>query len=188
MPKGSAAKFDGIRLTAADLGALIGISERRIREMRDQGVLVSDERGQYSPANIAAYCSHIRPAAGKAAEGGSDGGNALDAARVRLVTAQAAAREMLNDQLRGDAVMAEDLEAIVGGTFDAVRSKMLAVPVSAAARVVGLTSRAEIQEVIATLINDALADLAAVEIVGTVKDRARRRAGRGANADEPTDE
>lgn len=188
MTKGSAASLATIRLSAAELGGLVGVSERRVREMRDEGIIASDDRGRYGLDCVTAYCTHIRPASGKAASGGSDGAAMLDAARVRLVTAQADARELLNAQLRGDAVLAEDLEAIVGGTFDAVRAKVLAVPVSAAARVVGLADRVSIQEVLTGLVHDALADLADAEVVGTVKDRARRRAGRMAPDDESASE
>ena len=173
-------KLAGVTFSAAEFGALVGVSERRVRELRDQAVLTSDAKGRYAPENVAAYCAHIRPASGSASAGGSEGGAALDVARVRLVTAQADARELLNAQLRGEAVLAEDLEAIVGGTFDAVRSKMLAVPVSAAARLAGVSEKVEMQAIIAGLVNDALSDLASTEIVGTIKDRARRRAGRTA--------
>lgn len=187
VPKGSAAALS--TLTGKELGEILGISDRRIRELRDDGVIPDNGMGQYVlGAAVAAYCAHLRPANGKSASGGSETGATLDAARVRLVTAQAEARELLNAQLRGEAVMTEDLEAIVGATFDAVRSKMLAVPVTAAARVVGQDDKVKVQELIAGLINDALMDMASAEVVGTVKDRARRRAGRGVIGDDGSDD
>lgn len=183
---GSRRRIEGISLTGAEFGVLIGVRERRVRELRDKGVLASDEQGRYPLAdNVRAYCAHLRPADGKAAEGGSEAGVGLDAARVRLVTAQAEARELLNAQLRGEAVLAEDLEAIVGGTFDAVRAKLLAVPIAAAARLQGVTDQVAVRAEIAGLIENALVELAQTEVVGTVKDRARKRAGR---TDDPADE
>lgn len=175
-------------MSGNDFGALIGVSDRRVRELRDRGVLASDERGRYPLANVTAYCAHIRPADGKAAGGGSEAGSTLDAARVRLVTAQAVARELLNAQLRGEAVMTEDVEVIVGATFDAVCAKLLAVPVTAAARLQGVTDQVAMRAEIAGLIENALAELAKTEVVGTIKDRARRRAGRGAADDTDDDE
>lgn len=187
MPRGSAADLADFWLSAVDFGELVGVSERRVRELRDQGVLASNARGWFAVTNVTPYCNRIRPSQGKAAEGGSEAGNTLDAARVRLVTAQAEARELLNAQLRGEAVMAEDVEVIVGGTFDAVRAKLLAVPVTAAARLQGVTDQAAMRAEIAALVENALAELAKTEVVGTIKDRARRRAGRGV-ADDTDDE
>lgn len=185
---GSRRRIAAISLTGAEFGVLIGVRERRVRELRDKGVLASDESGRYPLANVTAYCAHIRPADGGAAEGGSDAGKALDAARIRLVTAQAEAREILNAQLRGEVVLAEDVEIIVGGTFDAVRAKLLAVPTTAAARLQGVTDQVAVRAEIAGLIENALAELAQTEVVGTVKDRARKRAGRDAADDDFDDE
>ena len=179
---GSRRRIAAISLTGAEFGVLIGVRERRVRELRDKGV------GRYPLANVTAYCAHIRPADGKAAEGGSEAGDSLDAARIRLVTAQAEARELLNAQLRGEAVLAEDVEIIVGGTFDAVRAKLLAVPVTAAARLQGVTDQVAMRAEIGGLIENALAELAQTEVVGTVKDRARKRAGRDAADDAFDDE
>lgn len=166
-------------VSSATIGRAVGVSGRRITQLRDEGRIPGVDGGKFVLGDaIAAYCAAIRPASGSEAAGGSDVGNALDAARVRHVTAQAIARELLNDQLRGDAVLAEDLETVVGATFDAVRQRLLAIPVTAAARVIGLTNKVEIQEQVSLLVNEALAELAAVEVIGTIKDRARRRAGR----------
>ncbi len=175
-------------LSANDFGVLIGVSERRVRELRDRGVLTSAERGRFPLSNVTAYCAHLRPSEGKASAGGSEAGSTLDAARIRLVSAQAEAREILNAQLRGEVVLAEDVEIIVGGTFDAVRAKLLAVPGTAAARLQGVTDQVVVRAEIAGLVENALAELAQTEVVGTVKDRARKRAGRDAADDALDDE
>ncbi len=186
MPKGSAAGFrlEALEVSANELGRVLGLSERRVRELRTEGVIPGLDKGRFNlAAAVAAYCAHLRPASGKAAAGGSEGGHALDAARVRLVTAQAVAREMLNDQLRGNSVQSEDLDLVVGGMIGAVRTKALAIPPIATGRLAGIIDPAEMQDVLTELVHDALTDLSRTEIVATVKDRARRRAGRGADDD-----
>ena len=181
LPKGSAATIQGLTLTGVQLGKLLGLSERRVRELRDDGVIPDNGAGQYVlGAAVPAYCAHMRPASGKEAAGGSEGGLTLDAVRVRLITAQADAREMLNAQTRGEAVLSEDLDVVVGAICDAVRQRMLALPSSAASRIAGLTDPIAILEILTELVTDALAELAAAEVVQTVKDKARRRAGRSA--------
>lgn len=179
MPRGSSS-----HATVAEVADWLGVSSRRVRELRADGVLPGEPNDPYDlKACVQAYCTHMRPAAGKAAGGGSEGGNALDAARVRLVTAQADAREMLNSQMRGEAVLTEDLEAVVGAVVDGVRAKALALPTRAAPLVLGLGSLAEVRDKLTELVHEVCGDLAATEIVPTVTDRARRRAGRSTDGD-----
>lgn len=194
MPRGSAAKaapqvvVGAQLLSASELGGLIGISERRVRELRDQGT-IEDTGGKYRCGDsIRRYCASLRPAAGKSAAGGSVSAADLDAARVRLLTAQAEAREMLNAQMRGEAVLAEDLEVVAGALVDAIRAKLLALPTRAAPLVLGLASLPEVRDVLTGLAHEACADLAAESIVTTAEDRARRRAGRGLDDEEDSPE
>lgn len=181
MSRGSAAAIHGLILTGVQVGKLLGISERRVRELRDDGVIPDNGAGQYVLGDaVPAYCAHMRPASGKEAAGGSESGVTLDAVRVRLITAQADAREMLNAQMRGEAVLSEDLDIVVGAICDAVRQRMLALPSNATSRIVGLTDSVAILAILTELVADALSELAAAEVVNAVKDRARRRAGRSA--------
>jgi len=168
---------------------LLGLSERRVRELRDQGVIPGAERGQYVVGEaIRAYCAHMRPSSGRGADGGSEAAEGLDAARIRLLTAQAEAREMLNEQLRGEAVQTSDLEVVVGVLIDGVRAKMLALPSRAAPLLVSADGAVEIQKTLTELVHEACGDLAATEVVAAVSDRARRRASRNADGDEDTSE
>lgn len=175
-------------VSAAVLARGLGISERRVRELRDQGV-IPDEGGKYRLGDaVSAYSAHNRPSSGKAAGGGSDAADTLDAARIRLINLQADAREMLNAQMRGEAVLAEDLEVVVGAIVDGVRARVLALPTRAAPSVLGLPSLAEVRDKLTELVHEVCGSLAATELTDAVKDRARRRAGRGADGDTDTSE
>jgi phage terminase Nu1 subunit (DNA packaging protein) len=176
--------------SSADVADMIGISSRRVKELRADGVLPGAPRDPYDVrACVRAYCSHIRPSAGKAASGGSDAAVDVDTARVRLMTAQAIAREVLNTQLRGESVLNEDMEAIVGAVLDGVRSKLLGVPTKAAPHLLGMSNLAELRDKLTGFIHAACDELAdAGAVCDSVTDRARRRAGRGAageSSDEP---
>lgn len=160
--------------TVAEVADWLGLSDRRVKELRAAGVLPSYELREC----VRSYCAHIRPASGKAAAGGSEAAASLDEARVRLLTAQADAREMLNEQMRGESVLAEDVETVVGAVVDGVRAKVLALPTKAAPVVVGLASLAEVRDKLTELVHEACGDLAGAQIVSAVTDRARRRAGR----------
>ena len=177
-------------VSGAVLGSLLGISERRVRELKSQGVIPATPSGQYVIGEaIPAYCSHIRPVSGRNAAGGSDGASSLDQARIEVLNEQRDRLAMLNAQMRGETVLAEDVENVVGAYADAVRAKVLALPTRAAPLVLGLATLAEVRDKLTELAHDACGDLAAREIVSTVHDRARRRAGRsaGGDADIPPD-
>jgi hypothetical protein len=107
----------------------------------------------------------------------------LDQARIEVLNEQRDRLRMLNGQMRGDTVLAEDMEAVVGAYADATRSRILAMPTRAAPLVLGMASLAEIRDKLTEIAHEACGELAAQEIVGTVYDRARRRAGRGASGD-----
>lgn len=48
-------------VTADELGGLLGIAARTVRELATRGVLVKAARGRYdAPASIASYCRHLR--------------------------------------------------------------------------------------------------------------------------------
>jgi phage terminase Nu1 subunit (DNA packaging protein) len=199
MPRGSAAKppaghpitkrlFEA-PLSASELGSILGISERRVRELRDQGSIPDAGAGKYRLGEaVRAYCATLRPATGRGAAGGASSAADLDAARIRLTNAQADAREMLNAQMRGETILAEDLEVVAGALCDAVRAKVLALPTRAAPLVLGLASLPEVREVLTGLVHEACADLAASAIVTTSEDRAARRAGRGLDDEEDSPE
>ena len=185
MAKGSAAEVVGALVSASTLGQILGLSERRIRELRDDGTIPGEEGGQYLLGQaVSAYCAHIRPAAGKAAAGGSDSAEELDANRARESRLRGDRLELINAQLRAQLIPEDEMEAVVGAVCDAVRGKVLALPSRAAPLLLGMKTSLDIQDKLTELVHDACGDLAATEVAGAVKDRARRRAGRGPDGDE----
>ncbi|MCK8787651.1 hypothetical protein M0638_25110 [Roseomonas sp. NAR14] len=181
MPKGTAAEQANERflVSAADLGRIFGVGERRIRELRDQGRIPGLPNGRFDLFEAGpAYALLLRPAAGRGSAGGSAAAEGLDEARIRLLTAQAEHREMLNEQMRGEAVLAEDMEVVVGAMVDAARAKVLAMPTKGAPAVVGLTTLPEIRGKMTELAHECCGELAADRVAQAVLDRAKQRAGR----------
>lgn len=176
--------------SVAEVADWLGLSGRRVKELRAEGVLPGGSGEAYDlKACVRAYCSHIRPASGRAAAGGAEGAGNLDQARIEVLNEQRDRLRMLNEQMRGDTVLAEDMENVVGAYADAVRAKVLGLPTRAAPLVLGVTSLAEVRDKLTELAHEACGDLAATEIVSAVHDRARRRAGRseGSDANIPAD-
>lgn len=91
---------------------------------------------------------------------------------------------MLNEQMRGDAVLAEDMEEAVGALVDGARAKILALPTTAAPQLVGMTDPAVVRDLLTELVHDICRDLAKGPAAGAVRHRAQQRAGGAASDSE----
>lgn len=165
-------------VTAGQMARAAGVSERVILGRKSDGRLPVRPDGSIDlhaviKAGITALAADAK---------GADA-SALDRARVEVLNEQRDKLRLVNSQLRGDSVLAEDLEVVVGALCDAVRAKMLALPSRAAPELFGLATPQDVRDRLQELCHDACSDLAGAEVVSTVKDRARRRAGRGDGGD-----
>jgi hypothetical protein len=174
--------------TAGQIARAAGVSERVILGRKADGRLpVRDDGAVDLYAVIRAGIAALA-AKQKAEATGGDSADDLDANRARESRLRGDKLELINAQLRADLVPADEMEAALGQVFDAVRGKVLALPSRAAPLLLGLRTSLDIQDKLTELVHDACGDLAASEAVATVKDRTRRRAGRGASGDADAEE
>jgi terminase small subunit / prophage DNA-packing protein len=118
-------------VSAAVIGQLIGVSARRVTQLRDEGIIPAGPRGKFILGQaVRAYCAHMRPASGGHAAGGSKSTGPADLAeeKARLTKAQADLAEMKLDAARGVLVPAADVDREWRNVLAAVRSRLLAVP------------------------------------------------------------
>jgi phage terminase Nu1 subunit (DNA packaging protein) len=147
------------------------VTARRITQLRYEGRIPSLPAGRYRLGEaVVAYAAILRRASGAGSQdedaGASSGGD-LDAARVRLITAQAEAREMLNARMRAEVVSASDLDVVARALCDAVKAAVLAFPERAAPTVLGLKTPVEVRDVLTALVHAVCAELAAGAVVTT---------------------
>ncbi|MGR3464074.1 DNA packaging protein [Limimaricola sp.] len=119
--------IDEINVSGRDLAAVLGISDRAVRELHERGLVVKEARGRYALlASVTAYTEHLRGVA----SGRGDEALVYDLTRerARLAKEQADERELRNASLRGDLVSAEDVKREWANVIRTVRSKILAVP------------------------------------------------------------
>lgn len=174
-------------VTAGQLARILGVSERVILGRKADGRLPVSASGAIDLAAIVqAGVSAL--AADQARAAGNDAADDLDTNRARESRLRGDKLELINAQLRAELVPADEMEAVMGQAFDAVRGKVLALPSRAAPLILGCKTALEIQERLTELVHDACGDLASADAVSTVKDRTRRRAGRGAGGDADVEE
>lgn len=120
--------LSGMVVQADVLAVLIGISERRVRELRDEGVIPDNGAGRYVlGVAVSAYCANLRPASGQSARGGSASAG-LTSEREGLARAQRLAQEHKNAVAAGEFVSAVDVERTWSDFLRKIRSQVLAVP------------------------------------------------------------
>jgi terminase small subunit / prophage DNA-packing protein len=153
-------------VSGAELSRFIGISERRVRELRDQSVIPDNGKGKYVLGEaVRSYCGHIRPSQGGAAAGGSDGSDRdLTSERARKAKEEADRLEMQNAQTRGDLLARDDVNAAVVGAFARVRARMIGVPSKVAPIVVSMDTPAEAEAAIRGAVYEALKELAETSV------------------------
>ena len=152
--------------TQAYCARLLGISERRFRELRDEGVIPDAEKGEYEVERIVpAYCAHLREVA--AGRGGGEGQVAKSTEDARLLKARADKAEMEAAEMRGQLVPVDQISGAMHTAVIIMKTRLGAVPAKTAPLVAGVKSIPAVERVIRENIEEALAELAKVEVRST---------------------
>lgn len=94
----------------------LGLTERRVRQLRDEGVIEEAAPGLYDlRATTRKYISYLR-------------GGSLADERARLTKAKREAAEMENELRRGSLHRAEDIEAGIKAMLLNIRGRFLSLP------------------------------------------------------------
>lgn len=146
-------------LDARQLGALLGCSDRTIRELRERGVIsTGTTRGRFpAAAAVRAIVSHYREvAAGRRNKAGQ--GFDLVTERARLAAAQADRAELELAHRRGELVDGKAIRLAYVGMVTAARNRLRAIPTKAKT-IIPTLAVADV-ETLETLIDEALTELA----------------------------
>ncbi|WP_191569056.1 terminase small subunit [Paracoccus yeei] len=114
-------------VSARQLGEILGLNERTVRDLVDRGVVTRTGRGRYDLfGSILAYVEHLRAVA--AGRGGEAASYDLTRERARLAKEQADERELRNATLRGELVEVEAVKREWTDILRSIRSRVLSVP------------------------------------------------------------
>ena len=106
--------------TSKVIAGYLGLTERRIRQLRDEGILEEKRPGLYDlRGSIARYIAYI---------GGGIGKENLNTERAKLTKEKRIAAEMDNRVKRGELHSTEDIELALSTMLMNFRTKTLAIP------------------------------------------------------------
>ena len=104
--------------TSKVIAEWLGVTERRVRQLRDEGVIAETRPGLYAlRPTVSRYITYLR-------KGSSD----LNEERAKLTKAKREAAEMENDRLRGELLEAGEIEKGLRAMNLNIRSRFLSVP------------------------------------------------------------
>lgn len=152
--------LSAVTVSATVLGNILGVGDRMIRRLAEEGILKKNSHGKYLLlSSVKNYILTIKVS--KSAEGMN---HSLDDS-LDLKTEQAS-HEHLKKQitdlrlqvLQGKMHKSEDVERVITDMFAKFKSKMEAMPAKLARRLEG-KNKTEIQEILQSEINSALQEL-----------------------------
>ncbi len=142
--------------SAQYIAAVLDLSERRVRQLRDEGVIEEQRKGYYDlRPTIHAYLKYLRSQI-------SDQNHTSDynTERARLVRAKRERQELDLELQRGDAHSTEVVEAIVTDMIIRFKTRMLSIPHKISPALCDMSDANDISDLLTGNIREALEELA----------------------------
>lgn len=148
---------------AKTIAKLLMLTERRVQQLSKEGVIPRAERGRYElgPA-VQGYVRFLRD---RAIGGESVGGEADD--KARLTRARADIAQFEAQRLNGELVECDEVQKTWADIVGRFRARCLAIASKAAPMVAVEETVEACNEIIETFVHEALAEIAATEVVGS---------------------
>lgn len=131
----------------------IGLTERRVRQLRDEGIITEERPGLYDlQKTVLKYIKYL----------GGTGKESLQTERMKLTAARRAAIEMENNLRNGQMHTTEDVERGIKTLCLNIRSRLLVLPSKLSAELATRSNQAEVFDILHEAIYEALDGLADV--------------------------
>jgi phage terminase Nu1 subunit (DNA packaging protein) len=145
---------------AAVIAGLLNIGLRRLQQLAADGIIPRPRKGKYLLADtVRAYCKYLQEAAQAHDAGG------LQGERARLTKSRADIAEIERAKLAGDLLSKDDVRSMNVAIASTIKTRMLSVPRKYAPRLVMIKNAREVEIILQPGIEEALEELAALEVV-----------------------
>jgi len=140
------------------------LTERRVRQLRDEGVIVEARPGLYElQPTVARYIKYL----------GGAGKESLNTERMKLTAEKRKAAEMDNDLRRGDLHSTQDIEKGIQTMCLNIRSRFLAMPAKLSPTLAAMDgNQAAIFDEMKKAIDETLEELSDYRVAFAVEDTA----------------
>lgn len=151
--------IEGLTVSATVLGELLSVTDRRVRQLAEEGIFKRVSKGRYLlPDSIKTYINMLKMENDIAASGGS---NNLDletekAIHERIKRQQSEIKLAL---MRGEVHKSEDVEEVMTDMLASFRSKMMSLPSKLAPLLLNKSEATAVREVLTREILEVLMEL-----------------------------
>lgn len=154
-----------IEVTDKELAEYLGVSDRRVRMMVGEGIVVKVKAGRYDlKASVINYINAMKAAQKKNEESMDKIKLAKEAEGLTHERLKKRKTELQVLQLERKMHMQEDVEFFWNAMVVAAKGRISAIPVKVAPLIVGIEDRKEAQAILKREIDDALNELADYDI------------------------
>jgi phage terminase Nu1 subunit (DNA packaging protein) len=142
-------------VSTAEISEILGLSDRRIRQLEKENALVKIKRGKYDlKASIQRYIEYIKEQAQQTEEELN-----LTKEKTLLTRANRQKVELELQIMRGELHRSEDVKRVMNDMLGAFRARILAIPSKVAPRLIAQTNAAVIQNIVKNEVYEALQEL-----------------------------
>ena len=141
------------------LGDIWGITDRRVRQLVDEGVIETVGRGKYDLFDCTRrYCTYIRAIA-DASEGKKKAQLSYDEEHAIHEKVKRETAELQLKVMRGELHRGKDVETVMSDMITRAKTKLLGIPSKAAPLVMGYSNTTKIESILQQQIDETLMEL-----------------------------
>ena len=154
-----------VEVTEKELAEYLGLSDRRIRQLFKQGIVIKSQRGKYDlKASVLGYINSLRDKDKNRDETMEKLRLAGEAEKLSHEKLKKRKTELLVLQAEKKLHAAEDVEYFWNTMILAAKSRLTAIPVKVAPLLVGIEDRKEVQHILKREISDALNEISEYDV------------------------
>lgn len=148
------------QISTKTLASIIGITDRRIRQLVDSNILPNNIHGEHNLINsVKAYIDYLRSLSSTSSEPN------LSLERAAKTRVEKEIKELELRSMHGELIETETAMDAWSKCIQQARSKILSIPTKAAPLVVGTKNAGEAQDILQRVVNEALKELANPSLV-----------------------
>jgi phage terminase Nu1 subunit (DNA packaging protein) len=160
MSENSSKKMDVTIVNSIVLGSCWGITDRRVRQLREEGIISEVARGKYDLIeSTRRYCEYLRQQV-NASNDGKEVKLNYDTEKALHEKVKREKAELQFKVMKGELHRSEDVESVMTDMITRAKTKLLGIPPRVAPLVLGYKDISKVQTILQNHVEEALNELA----------------------------
>lgn len=153
-------KNEAIFVTAGQLGACLGLTDRRVRQLKNEGIVISARGGKYDlQKSVLSYIQNLRDRQKEKKLDLEQIAREIEQEKLEHERLKKRKTQLIVEQMEKRLHDARDVESYWNQMCVTIKSRVTAIPVKVSPVLAGMTEKDEIKQVLKREIADALTEL-----------------------------